>query len=406
MIPFDDALGLVREIARPLGVVHRRLTETASCVLAEDIIAPYPSPLFDNSSMDGFAVRADDLRAASRTAPVALTVDGEMRAGDAEGPRVRRGKAVRIMTGARIPRGCDAVVQKEHVQENDGTIRCTRPVAPGNHIRRRGSEFRAGETVLAKGTPVTPAVAGLLGSIGQTRVPVFRHPRVSVVITGSELTRAAGTPGEGKIRDANSWSLSAALRQLGIEPRVHFVGDRRDQLLALLRSELRECDLLLTTGGISVGEYDFVRDALRVLRVREHFWRVAMKPGKPVLFGSRGRRLVFALPGNPVSALLTAVLLVRPALLRVLGVADAAPSGIAARLGKSVTGDAERTEFLRVSLLPGPSGVPIAEPVAGQESFMLTGMTRADGILRLPPGSRPLREGSLVMVHPLTWGLS
>ncbi len=406
MIPFDEALGIVRSTAQPVGIISRRLEEAAHGVLAQDCVATESSPRFDSSAMDGFAVRAADLSRAAVDAPVRLVVDGTLRAGDADRGRVKRGRAVRIMTGAQIPTGCDAVVQKEHIGEEEGTILCTRPARTGDHIRRCGDEFRAGDTVFAHGTPISPAVAGVLAALGQLRVRVYKHPRVSLVITGSEITDRGGQLRPGQIRDANSWSIAFALRQLGIECRVCHAADRLDELTPLLRQELRQSDLLITTGGVSVGEYDFVRRSLYDLGVAEHFWRVAMKPGKPVFFGSRGRRLVFGLPGNPVSALLACFLFVRPALLGMLGVEGWQAGGVQARLGAAVQGSPDRSVFLRVAFENDGGPVPRAMPVREQGSHMLTGMARAHGLLQLPLSRATLPEGRLITVQPFSWGIS
>ncbi|MDT8324897.1 MAG: molybdopterin molybdotransferase MoeA [Bacteroidota bacterium] len=404
MISYEEAQACIHRNLPSTRVIQRRVAEAAGFALARDVEAQDALPLFASSAMDGYALRSRDVRRANETRPVVLPVSGVAQPGDTA-LRLSPRSAVRILTGAMLPTGADAVIMQEHVQCNGATLQCAGPVAAGENVRARGEEYREGDRVFARGTLITPAVAGMLATLGYSRVHVRARPRVALVVTGNELRMPEDRLRPGQIRDANSVSLQSALRCMGIEPTMLRAQDDAEEVYALLRTALRRHDCVITSGGISVGDHDYVRGAFARLRVQEHFWRVAIKPGKPVYFGTRGQRMVFGLPGNPVSALLALYLFVRPALARCAGV-PVPPSWLqSARLEGDIRKRAGREEFLRVRLESDAGELPRVHPMRGQGSHMLGGLATADALLQLPAGSEGMAHGSIVEVERMQWSL-
>ena len=305
LLTIDEALALVLKHVRPLPDEDVAVADAAGRVLAADAIARVDLPPFPSSAMDGYAVRAADT-------PGTLAVVGQSAAGrPADGP-LTAGEAITISTGAVVPGGADAVVPVERTQSSEGSVEVER-VAPGENVRPRGGDTAAGAVVVPAGTTCGPAQLGALAAAGLETVRCARRPRVAVLATGSELRRPGERLGPGQIYESNTVMLAAQLRRAGAEPEVHAaVADDADATRAALERGL-EADLLLTSGGVSVGEHDLVRGLLAEIGVVEVFWRVAVKPGKPVAFSTRGATLVFGLPGNPVSSFVGFELFVRPA---------------------------------------------------------------------------------------------
>lgn len=407
MIDFDDALAIILGQSKPLGTRMKPLSSATGDVLAEDVAAKHPIPPFDSSSMDGYAIRAADIEGAGSGHPVMLAVAGTVHAGEVASVAVKRGCAVRIMTGAQIPRGANAVIMKELVTETDTGIEIGIPIYPGTNIRPLGAEFKKGSIILCSGTLITPPVAGLLATAGCARVRVFKKPRVALVVTGDELRPVGAKLEAGQIRDANSTALSAALNMLGIgEVTVARAADKPANTFDAIGTALRSADIVITVGGISVGDRDYVREALHALRVKEHFWRIAMKPGKPNYFGTKGRKPVFGLPGNPVSALLSFHLLVRPAIARMTGLHNSEPLVIHARLAEDLKKQAGRLEFVRIRISSDTNGTFVAAPVRGQESHMLSSLSSATGLYRFPKDATSARKGRSIPVEIIHWSWS
>ena len=316
MIPFDDALEIVLRESRPLPAEEVALAEVTGRVLAEDVAADRDLPPFDRAAMDGYALRAGDVAAA----PVALEVVGEVRAGEWPDLVVGPGQAVRIMTGAPVPAGADAVQQVERTRPLDEfRVTVEAAVAAGANVAPRGSEVKAGETVLSAGRVIDPAAIAVLASTGKDRVRVARRPVVAVLVTGDEIVDVPGRPGPGQIRNSNGPAVAAQARLAGADVRLLGVApDRQEAIADALRRGL-DADVLVVSGGVSAGDYDLVEPALLDLGARFLFTRVSIKPGAPLVFGRLGRTLVFGLPGNPVSAQATFDLFVRPALLEMQG---------------------------------------------------------------------------------------
>ena len=293
--------------------------EALGAVLGEEIVAPHSVPPFDNSAMDGFAVRAADVVDANADSPTALLISETIPAGHMATHRLGPGEAAKIMTGAPLPGGADAVVQSESTREEGSHVLVLEPVRPGRNIRRSGEDVARGDRVLAAGSVLGPAEIGLIASLGLPSIQVHRLPRVAIISTGSELVEVDQPLGPGQIRNSNSYSLRGQCQQLGIQATaLGIVPDDYGATRELIEQGLAY-DVLLTSGGVSVGEFDFVKEVQDELGVERRLWGVAMKPGKPLAFGVRDGTLVFGLPGNPVSAMVSFELFVRPALLRLMG---------------------------------------------------------------------------------------
>lgn len=403
MIPFAEARALVLAALEPLGREQVALARAAGRYLAADVRAPHASPRFDQSMMDGYAVRAADLvpAAAGAAGGAGLRLVGAMPAGTVSSPRLRPGTAVQVFTGGRLPHGADAVVMVEHATLAGDRVRIDDAVPAGAHIRRTGEEFRRGEIVLAAGRRVTPAVIGLLAACGRVSVAVVRRPRVALITMGDELVAPGQPLLPGRIHDANGPALVAALAAAGAAPvRLRRVRDSRAALRRALATAIDAADVVVTVGGASVGNHDHVEGARADLGIHESFHRVAMQPGKPNHFGlARDGTPVFGLPGNPVSALVACHLFVRPALMRLQG-AEPTPDTVPVRLSAPVRKSAERALFLRGRLEIRDDGL-WGVPGPRQGSYMLTGLTEADVLIEVPAGANTHQAGDVVTAHLL-----
>jgi molybdopterin molybdotransferase len=333
MIPVEEALAIVLGATAVLPDEEVLLESALGRVLATDVVADRDLPPFDRAAMDGYALRAADVA----EAPAALDVVGEVAAGEWPDVTVEAGQAVRIMTGAPVPRGATAVQQVEKTQPLDEfRVTILAPATEGANVAPRGSELRAGEPVLARGRLIDPAAIAVLATTGHARVRVARRPRLAVLVTGNEIVEVAAAPGASQIRNSNGPAVVAQAQLAGAEVRsLGIAPDREEELTAMLRDGLA-ADVLVVTGGVSAGDYDLVRPALQSLGVEVLFNRVAIKPGAPLVFGRRGGTLVFGLPGNPVSAQVTFELFVRAALLRMQGARVVARPRVGVELASAV----------------------------------------------------------------------
>ncbi len=405
-LPFPEALARVLERTPPLGQETIPIDQAQGRALAADVRSEVDQPPWDNSAMDGFAVRGVDVAGASRDEPVVLPISGDVPAGAfPEGP-LRPGTAVRIMTGAPVPQGATGVVRVEHTDGGaDGRVSILRDEDGGSNIRRAGEDLRRGDTVLERGQEVTPAVIGLLAAVGRTSVEVGRVARVGILATGDELAgpEAFEQVREGlKIANSNGPALAAQVAATGAVPvPLGIVPDDRDAVRSRLEAA-GDCDALITTAGVSVGERDLVRGVLEDMGMVGVFWRARIRPGSPFAFGLLpGARPVFGLPGNPVSALVTFEVLVRPALRRMAGHARLERRRRLAELAEDVRGEARLTHFFRVRLAERQEAVPLARLTGPQGSGILSSVARADGLLILPEGVETLPAGSRAGVIPL-----
>jgi molybdopterin molybdotransferase len=358
-------------------------------VLAEAARSVVDLPPFPSSAMDGFAVRAADI-------PGTLPVGFRVAAGRPAPRPLEAGEAMEISTGGVVPDGADAVVPVEYVVENENTVEIREAVAEGANVRPRGGDLRAGDDVVAAGTLLGAAQLGALAAAGLAEVACGAVPRAAVLATGTELRRPGEPLGPGEVYEANGLILDTQLRSAGADvERLAAVADDEDAHREALARGL-EHDLLVTSGGVSVGPHDLVRAIEAELGVEEVFWRVAVKPGKPVSFGVRGRTLVFGLPGNPVSALVAFELFVRPAVLALQGLVDPLPRFEPGRLAAAAKRNPARDQLVRARRRAGDGGAVELEPLAGQESHMIASAADADALVLLPRGEGELAAGAPV----------
>ena len=395
-LSFEAARTMILESVIPLPPEAVSLLDVVGMVIAEDIRAPWDMPRWNNSAMDGFAVRAEDCVAGQT-----LTVDGYIPAGgSASGITVKPGGAVKIMTGAPAPVGCDAIVPIEETVENDGKLILTGQVRPGDHLRIRGEDVSKGELVIAAGTVLRPAEINMLASFGYRTVPVFRRPKVAILSTGDELVEPGEDIGTGQIFNSNDYSIAAAVKQLGGEPVLLGIArDDRQSLTEKIAAGLEE-DVLITTAGVSMGDHDLVCDVLEALQVERRFWKVDIKPGRPTAFGLKNGKPVFSLPGNPVSSMITFEQFVRPALLKMMGHQRVIKPLVRAVMQETIKKKPGRVQFLRVRVANDGQRL-VASSSGDQNTGILRTLLRANGIAVLPAALEQLRSGEEVDVHLL-----
>lgn len=406
MISVSRAQRLVLARTRPLPAVRVRLSDALNRVATRDIRAPFDLPRYTASSMDGHAVASHATRGASAARPVRLRIlRRAIFAGSRPGKALPAGAAVRIMTGAPIPVGTDAVIPLEEARVERGALVVMRPVRAGSFVRRAAEDCRKGDIVVPRGTRVHAGAVALLSILGIRRVVVRRAPRVAIVVTGSEVRLPTARPlPPYAVWDSHAAFLTAALKELGIRPGlVSYARDRAVEIRSRLAHALARADIVVVTGGISVGERDLVRPALASLRVRTVFWGVAQQPGKPLYFGLRRGVAVLGLPGNPASAVVCYCEYVRPALRRMLGDMGCMPEEWSARLVAPVPSGGTRARFLR-GHLRGNGGAWRVTVARRQGSNLLGSFLASDCLVIVPAGARrPLRAGAEVRVHPLPW---
>jgi molybdopterin molybdotransferase len=388
LLTIDEALERVLAEARPLEAEEVQLSESHGRLLAEDAVARVDLPPFASSAMDGFAVRSADTPG---TLPVAFRIAAGR---PAAGP-LEPGQSMGIATGGVVPEGADAVIPVEYVVDHDNEVEIPEPVAAGANIRPRAGDIGSGEVVVRAGSRLSSTQIGALAAAGIPAVRVGRRPRASVLTTGTEL-RPPGEPlRDGEVYEANGVMLAAQLAAAGaVVETWPAVADDDDAHRRALERAL-DSDLLVTSGGVSVGPHDLVRRIEAELGVREVFWGVAVKPGKPLAFGVRGGTLVFGLPGNPVSSLVSLELFVRPAVLALQGAADPAPAFERGTLGAAVNRNAQRDQFLRGNRETADGSSRVV-PLSGQESHMIARAASADVLVHVPRGEGRLEEGATV----------
>lgn len=382
-------LAALADIA-PLAGERVPLAGALGRALAEDLVAPGDLPAFDAATMDGYALRAADAAAPGARLPVAF----EVFAGQVP-PPLPPGRCCRIFTGAPLPEGADAVEQQEHVRRAGRAARFARPAVRGRFVRRRGSDLAGGQAAVRTGAILDPGTIALAAAVGHPEVLVHRRPRVAVLPTGDELVPVGRTPGPGQIVETNGHALAAAVRDAGGDPVL--LPPAGDEPVALRRAlaAARGADVLVTTGGVSVGSRDLVRGALTQAGARLDFWRVALRPGKPFTFGRWGPTVVFGLPGNPASALVTFELFARPALRALAGLPGDGRLRVAVRLGAAQEKPAGLAVYLRARLRRDASGL-VAEPLRSQTSGDLSSAVGLDALAVLPAGRTRLARGAKV----------
>jgi molybdopterin molybdotransferase len=390
VISESEALAAVLAKVTPRPKCTRSLIDSLGGFAAQDVFAGRSLPPFDNSAMDGYAVQASSCRSGAR-----LSVIGEQPAGVAKRQTIGAGEAIRIFTGAPLPAGADAVIMQEDVTRAGATIVARCDAEPGEFIRRAGADLAVGQKILTRGEKVSPQCVAILAAQGLGQVTVRGLPRVAIVSTGDELARPGVTPRPGEIFESNSLMLHALAVRSGAEvTRREHSPDDLDRMAEIFGAGL-ENEALIVTGGVSVGDRDLVKPALHEVGATIDLWRVAIKPGKPFLFGRAGACCIFGLPGNPVSAFVTFLKFVRPALLKMSGASDdnLGLRAVPARLTTDLTNDGDRPHYLRGRLSDGVFTV-----TGRQESHALFGLSRANALLRLAPGQK-IASGAVVSVE-------
>ncbi len=393
---FENARALILDRIRTLPVEDVPLLDALGRALAEPVMATRDLPLFDNSAMDGFAVRTADC-----SGKQSLRISGYIPAGGRADSLLEPGCAIRIMTGAPVPQGADAVVPVEDTREESGQVWVDSPVRVRDHIRFAGEDMKQGELVAGAGSVLRPAELSMLASFGYQSARVHRRPRVAILSTGDELVELGQPLPDDRIVNSNSWSLAAQIKELGAEPVM--LGIARDSL-ASLREKLAEglkYDALITSAGVSAGDRDFVREALAELEVEPVFWKVDIKPGRPTAFGMKGELPVFSLPGNPVSTMMTFDQFVRPALLKMMGHRQLFKATLKARLLQAAKKKGGRTQFMRVSL-EVRDGQLFVGSSGDQNTGILRTMVRADAIAILEADRNGYEAGEEVDIQLLS----
>jgi molybdopterin molybdotransferase len=398
-MPVAEALARVLAEAEALSAEPTPLADACGRVLAADVTALRTQPPADVSAMDGYAVRAADVA----KVPVGLKLVGEVAAGHPFQGAVGVGEAARIFTGGVLPPGADTIVIQENAAREGDTVVIAASSGKGKHVRLKGLDFQCGAVLLARDHRLTDRDLALAAAMNHPTVPVHRRPRVAVLATGDELVMPGATPGFGEIVYSNGYATMALARREGCEVvDLGIVPDRLPETVAAVqRARDIGADILVTSGGASVGDYDLVQKALAAEGLALSFWKVALRPGRPMMHGRLGAMHVLGLPGNPVSSYVCAVLFLVPLMRRLAGRSDIAPALDVARLGCDLPANDERADYLRATLAPGPDGMPVATPAPIQDSSMLTRLARADCLLVREPHAPAAKAGEACSIITL-----
>ncbi|MEX2454925.1 MAG: gephyrin-like molybdotransferase Glp [Rhodospirillaceae bacterium] len=398
LLPVADAQQRILDAVSPLPAEQISLSAGLGRVLAADVAARRMQPPMPVSAMDGYAVRAADVG----TLPAELRVIGYAPAGHAFEGSVGPGEAVRIFTGAPLPDGADTIVIQENAEQSGETVRVIDGTAPkGRFVRPAGLDFAEGDILLRAGRVLTARDIGLAAAMNVPWLMVRRKPRIAILATGDEIVMPGDPVGRDQIVSSNAVALACFIAAQGAEAIDLGIAPDEEDGLRTLAAGARGCDILVTTGGASVGDHDLVQGVLGDIGLEIDFWRIAMRPGKPLMFGSLGSTFLIGLPGNPVSSLVCAIMFLAPAIRRMLGIADALPRRVAMRLGCDLEENDEREDYLRSSVSPGKDGMPVATPFSKQDSSMFATIARAGALVVRPPHAPPVRAGDTVTAIPL-----
>jgi len=402
LTPLHEAQKTVFEATKTLGLEKISLLDAFGRVLGEDIIAARDNPPWDNSAMDGFAVRWEDIKQEHAiTKPVALKVIEDVPAGTVATKSVGPGQAIRIMTGAPIPKGADTVVKVEETEPSEDTVKIFKEVERGGNIRPQGEDVKKGDCIIAKGTQIRPAEAGMLAILAKSFVLVYQRPRVAILSTGDELADLDERFDEEKIINSNSYGTAAAVQEAGGIPIL--LGIAKDQPAALKEkiSHGLNADILVLSGGVSMGDYDFTKAVFKDLGAEMNFWKLAIRPGQPLAFGKIQGKLAFGLPGNPVSSMVTFEQLVRPAMLKMGGHRSYGRPVVQAVFQEKFSKRTDRRHFLR-GILSRENNVLTVRTTGDQGSGILTSMVKANGLIDVPEEVERLSPGDIVNVQVLS----
>ena len=394
MISVSDAISHINKTVSALAIESRSANSCFGHVLSADIISPIDLPPFHQSAMDGYAVLLSDLQKSKQ-----IKIIGESAAGNVFSGAIKSGECVRIFTGARLPEGADSIVVKENATEENDLLCVSEIVSEDwQNIRTRGSQIKKGDVALTAGTLINAATSGYISALGITTIQVYSKPRVTIIVTGSELVAPGEILKDGQVFESNSIMLEAALHSVHIHCcELLYLKDDKKTIAETIRKCIKENDLLLITGGISVGKYDFVGGILREEGVDEHFYKIAQKPGKPLFFGSLGNTAIFGLPGNPAAALSCFYEYVYPAILRMKG--DKERTGLIHQ--KMTLGEGWKKKTGLANFLKGKIRDGKVFPLEGQESFMLSSFAIADCLIYVPAEIAEMKVGDLVEIHIL-----
>lgn len=399
MITFEKAIKLVLANTSQMKTENLSLKKSLGCFLAQDLKANTDLPRFTASAADGYVVKINDVKNASEKYPVSLPLRGEIKAGDFVNVSLKQGETYRILTGAPIPKNVDAVVMKEFTEQIEGNIFFKSPTGIGQNIRYQGEEYKKGAKIISRGTFINPIVIGAIASLGKTDVKVYRKPKVAILVTGNELVPLGKKLKQGQIYDSNFYTLDSALRQMCINAiNLGIAQDEKNSLYKKIKSGIETVDVLLVSGGISVGEYDFVQEIFNQLKIKKIFWRVAIKPGKPTYFGVKGGKLVFGLPGNPVASFVTFHQFVKPALKIMMGGIEFKSKLLNATIDQDLKKKSRRLEFVRGILDYSDSGDLHVTPISGRGSHMLGSMAAADCLILFPKDLDKIERGNRVQI--------
>jgi molybdopterin molybdotransferase len=391
MISVEEARGRILDVMGPTPAEVVALADAWNRVTASGVVARLTQPPADVSAMDGYALRAADGRLGSR-----LAVIGSAPAGHPFGGQVRNGEAVRLFTGSVVPAGADAILLQEDATRDGDIVQVNEAVVAGRHIRRAAQDFAAGDIVIAAGRRITARDVGLAAAANHPWLTVHRRPRVAILATGDEIAMPGEPIPPGGIVSSNSHALAALVRAAGGMPTILPIASDEQSAISAVADSLAGMDLLVTTGGVSVGDHDLVLESLKARGMTLDFWQIAMRPGKPLLLGQLGATPVLGLPGNPVSAMVCAILFLLPALSRLSGLPAAPPPVSRAILGAAVKANDKRADHLRASVSTDAAGSIVVVPFPVQDSAMLRRLAHADALILRPPHAPALPEGAEV----------
>jgi len=396
MLTVAEAREIILAAMKPREPRAEPLVDALECVLAQDIMAPMDLPRWDNSAVDGYAVRSSDVASAGENNPIHLRVITEVPAGTTPSHRLEPQTCARIFTGAPIPEGADAVVMQEDTRpHHEGYVAIVESVEANENIRRAGEDVTNGEVVLRAGALLGPSQLGMAAAVGLAQLPVYPRPRIGVLVTGAEIVEPGRPLCDGQIYDSSSYTVGALVKRAGCQMvDLGIADDTHEDLREKIDYGLSECDAVITVGGVSVGQYDLVKDVLTELGCEQKLWQVAMRPGKPFVFGTRGDRFAFGLPGNPVSAAVTFLILVRPALFKLRGVEKWDLPNVEAEAAEDFVNDGDRLHFMR-GRLEQRSGRWTVTPLPRQASHVISSLANANCLVAVP-ASETLKRGASV----------